>query len=141
MSLAYAVWGSALGYPDTPQFPIILPAGTTYTAQSPSLFTEIEYDEKERWDEVERLAKEANGTKFSIGQQLYYQIHFFANPKFLWDSEYELLIEEYTMMESFNIPLAKSLDEAPARKLRDFTIIKAEVMALQKHYMEKNRGS
>ena len=45
------------------------------------------------------------------------------------------------MIESFNIPLAKSLDEAPARKLRDFTIIKAEVMALQKHYMEKNRGS
>ena len=142
MSLAYAVWGSALGYPDTPQFPIILPLGTTYTAQSPSLFTEIEYDEKERWDEVERLAKEANGTKFSIGQQLYYQVHFFANPRFLFDPEYEQLIEEYYMMESFNIPLAKSLDEAPARKLRDFTIIKAEIMALQKHYMEKQqRGS
>ena len=142
MSLAYAVWGSALGYPDTPQFPIILPLGTTYTAQSPSLFTEIEYDEKERWDEVERLAKEASGTKFSIGQQLYYQVHFFANPKFLFDSEYEQLIEEYYIMESFNIPFAKSLDEAPARKLRDFQIIKAEVMALQKHYMEKQqRGS
>ena len=141
MSLAYAVWGSALGYPDTPQFPIILPLGTTYTAQSPSLFTEIEYDEKERWNEVERLAKEAHGTKFSIGQQLYYQVHFFANPRFLWDSDYDRLIEEYTMMESFNIPLAKSLDEAPAQKLRDFTIIKAEIMALQKHYMEKNRGS
>ena len=142
MSLAYAVWGSALGYPDTPQFPIILPLGTTYTAQSPSLFKQIEYDEKERWDEVERLAKEASGTKFSIGQQLYYQVHFFANPKFLFDSEYEQLIEEYYMMESFNIPFAKSLDEAPARKLRDFQIIKAEVMALQKHYMEKQqRGS
>jgi hypothetical protein len=45
------------------------------------------------------------------------------------------------MMESFNIPLAKSLDEAPAQKLRDFSVIKTEILALQKHYMEKQRGS
>ena len=44
-------------------------------------------------------------------------------------------------MESMNIPVAKSLDTAPAQKLRDFSIIKQEVVALQKYYMEKKRGS
>ena len=88
-----------------------------------------------------RLAKEVAGTKFTIGQQLYYQVHYFANPRFLWEQEYDRLIEEHYMMESFNIPLAKSLDEAPAQKLRDFSIIQIEIMALQKHYMEKQRGS
>jgi hypothetical protein len=42
-------------------------------------------------------------------------------------------------MESFNIPLAKSLDEAPAQKLRDFSVIKTEMMAVQKHFMEKQQ--
>ncbi len=90
---------------------------------------------------MERLAQEADGTKFSVGQQLYYQIHFFANPRFLWDREYDQLIEEYYMMESMNIPIARSLDEAPAQKLRDFSLIKQEALSLQKHYMEKQRGS
>ena len=135
------MWGAALGYTDTPEFPIILPSGTFYTAQSPSLFRAIEYDDEERWNEVERLAQESDGTKFSVGQQLYYQIHFFANPRFLWDREYDQLIEEYYMMESMNIPIARSLDEAPAQKLRDFSLIKQEALALQKHYTEKQRGT
>ena len=139
--MSYAVWGAALGYTETPQFPIILPSGTFYTAQSPSLFRAIEYDDEERWNEVERLAQESDGTKFSVGQQLYYQIHFFANPRFLWDREYDQLIEEYYMMESMNIPIARSLDEAPAQKLRDFSLIKQEALALQKHYTEKQRGT
>ena len=139
--MSFAVWGAALGYTDTPQFPIILPSGTFYTAQSPSLFKTIKYDDEERWKEVERLAQEVDGTKFTVGQQLYYQIHFFANPRFLWEQEYDRLIEEYQMMESMNIPFARSLNEAPAQKLRDFSIIKTEVMAIQKHYMEKQRGS
>ena len=104
MGLAYAVWGAALGYIDTPQFPIILPSGTTYSAQSPSLFKQIKYDDEERWNEVARLAKEVAGTKFTIGQQLYYQVHYFATPRFLWEQEYDRLIEEHYMMESFNIP-------------------------------------
>ena len=141
MSLAYAVWGAALGYVDTPQFPIVLPSGTFYAAQSPSLFKTIEYDDGERWKEVERLAKEVVGTKFSVGQQLYYQVHYFANPRFLWKPDYDLLIEEYQLMEAFNIPLARSLNEAPAQKLRDFSLIKREVAALQQYYMEKNRGT
>ena len=139
--MSFAVWGAALGYTDTPQFPIILPLGTFYTAQSPSLFKTIEYDDEERWNEVERLAQEVDGTKFTVGQQLYYQIHYFANPRFLWEPEYDKLIEEYQMMDNFHIPLATSLDNAPAQKLRDFSIIKTEVLALQKHYMEKQRGT
>ena len=139
--MSYAVWGAALGYVDTPQFPVLLPPGTFYKAQSPSLFKKIKYDDEERWQEIERLAKEVDGTKFTVGQQLYYQVYFFANPKFLWNVEYDRLIEEYYLMESMNIPVAKSLDTAPAQKLRDFSIIKQEVVALQKYYMEKKRGS
>jgi hypothetical protein len=90
---------------------------------------------------VERLAQEVEGTKFSVGQQLYYQVHYFANPRFLWKQEYDRLIEEFTLLETFHIPLAKSLDEAPAQKLRDFSLIKREVAALQQYYMEKNRGT
>ena len=140
MSLAYAVCGSALGYIETPEFPVILPPGISYIAQSPSLFKELRYDEKERWNEIERIAKEADGTKFSIGQQLYYQIHFFANPRFLWEKEYDDLLEEFQLMESLNIPFCTSLNDAPAQKLRDFLIIKTELLFVNKHLMEKNSG-
>ena len=52
----------------------------------------------------------------------------------------ELLIEEYQLMESFKIPIAKSLNDAPAQKIRDFFIIKDELAFLQKNLSEKRRG-
>ena len=139
--MSYAVWASAHGYINTPQFPIILPSETFYTAQSPSLFREVEYNDEERWNEIERLAQEVEGTKFTVGQQLYYQVHYFANPRFLWDKEYDRLIEEFYVMQQMNIPFATSLDRAPSQRLRDFVTIKEEVAALQKHQMEKNSGN
>ena len=138
--MSYAVWGAALGYTQTPQFPVILPLGTSYTAQSPTLFKNIEYTEEEIWKEIERIATEADGIKFSVGQQLYYQVHYFLNLQYLKDQEFELLIEEYQLMESFKIPIAKSLNDAPAQKIRDFFIIKDELAFLQKNLSEKRRG-
>lgn len=138
--MSYAVWCSALGYTETPQFPVILPLGTNYTAQSPTLFKNIQYDEDEIWEEIERIASEADGKKFSVGQQLFYQFHFFANPRYLWDAEFDRIIEEYQLMESFNIPLARSLNDAPALKIRDFFIVKDELNFLRKNLMEKNSG-
>jgi len=43
-------------------------------------------------------------------------------------------------MNSFNIPIARSLNDAPAQKIRDFFVIKDEVSFLQKHLMEKKSG-
>ena len=105
------------------------------------MFREVEYNDEERWNEIERLAQEVEGTKFTVGQQLYYQVHYFANPRFLWDKEYDRLIEEFYVMQQMNIPFATSLDRAPSQRLRDFVTIKEEVAALQKHQMEKNSGN
>tara|TARA_R110000787_G_scaffold273721_1_gene381522 strand:+ start:1011 stop:1145 length:135 start_codon:yes stop_codon:yes gene_type:complete len=43
-------------------------------------------------------------------------------------------------MEAFKIPIATSLNDAPAQKIRDFFIIKDELAFLKKHLMEKKSG-
>jgi len=110
----------------------------TYTAQSPTLYSQVEYDEDEIWREVERIVEECEGKQFSIGQSLYFQIPFFANPQFFYRPEYDEWIEDVMLMDSFNIPLARSLDEAPAFRLEMYNIIKQELIACQNYKQEKN---
>ena len=42
------------------------------------------------------------------------------------------------LMDSFDIPLARSLDEAPAVRMEMYNTIKQELGACQKHQQEKD---
>ena len=139
MCLRYAVWCYGLGTIQTPHLPDILPFN--YTAQSPISGKYETYNEEKVIDELFLIAKESEGTKFSVGQQLYYQVHFFVNPNYLLDKDYYKLIEEYQLMIEFNLPLARTLDEAPANKLRQMQIIHVELDRLKQHVLEKKHGN
>ena len=139
MSLRYAVWCYGLGTVQTPHLPENTPFD--YTAQSPISGKFKHYDEQEVQKELLLIAKESEGTKFSIGQQLYYQAHFFVNPVYLLKNDYYKIIEEYQIMKESNLPLARTLDEAPANKIRQMQIIHSEVEKLKQHLLEKNNGT
>ena len=102
------VWFSLFGWADNGlQYP--------YEAQSPTTREVIEWNETEVWEEIERIVSEK--TKYSIGQNLFYQIPLFANPIMFLDSECQEMIKDYHYCKDYNIPIARSIDEADANIL------------------------
>ena len=112
-----------------------------YHAQSPTLYKRVEYTcINDLIDEVDRIIQEPQTKKYGIGQSLYYQTILFCNPYtliFEWCWE---MLEDYNACKKYNIPLAKSIDEAPAWKLDCFDIIENEIMLCNKH-KQKEDGS
>ena len=77
----------------------------------------------------------------SAGQELYYLLPLFANPKYILDEHHFSLINEYHYVKDYNIPLGKSLNETDALKLDYFTIIKNELASVIRHKQEKDGRS
>lgn len=108
-----------------------------YKHKSPTLHKEIKYTEEEIWAEIGRIADESKKGDFSLGQNLYIHILLFTNPSFFYDQDSIEILEEYSMMKEFNIPLARELDSVDAVKSEMFLIIKREFNSILK-YKAKN---
>ena len=104
--MSLAVWCWYFGTPE----PYELYKSLPYTAQSPTLYKDIKYDDQELWAELERL--ESENKKFSSGQNL---------DNWMWD-----MIAEYNYVTRFNISLGE-LDNVSAHRLDCFTIIEKEI--------------
>ena len=91
------------------------------------------------WNEFERIGEEAERSKWSAGQSLFYQIPLFANAELFLDEEYQNYIREYMMCKRFNIPAAPSLDEADWHRIRYFEFIEEEMNACAKRDQEKKK--
>ena len=111
-----------------------------YEAQSPTLSKIITFSEKEIWDECDRILAEGNKNKFSIGQNLYYNLNFFCNPKFFIDREIEQYVEEYFLSSKFKLPIANNLYNADARTIDIFRLISEELTACENRAKEMNNG-
>ena len=110
-----------------------------YFAQSPTLYKKNEYSSiDDLKDEIHRILQESATKKFGYGQSIYYQSILFCNPYLLIPEWCWEMLEDYNACKKYNIPLAKSLDEAPAWKLDCFDIIENEMMLCGKHIQEKN---
>ena len=129
-----ALWFSSFGIPRTG---LLLP----YTAQSPSFFKRIEYKtRKDVYDEIYRLLSEPNILKHGIGQSLYYQLPFFCNPiEYLSDWCFDM-IQDYHLVNNYNIPLSDSLNNVDAWKLDCFNVIESELNNI-KSYRAKQNGN
>ena len=79
------MWCLYFGFPKTPYPEKIL---YTYEAQSPTLNKVVKYNKREVRDEVVRIVNESRNTKTTVGEALYMQVPFFANPKALWSESY-----------------------------------------------------
>lgn len=132
MGLSMFVWFSQLGYPhNTLQFP--------YKRQSPITKKNKEYESIEDVNEDLYLLMDIfTESKFSLGRNLYFHIPLFANPKWFADEKYNVILKEYNYMKNYNLPLAKTLDDADSFKLEMFDIITTEINSIKEYLGEKN---
>jgi hypothetical protein len=126
------VWCAYLGTPVDvyPSFP--------YTVtQSPFSYKEREFRSiDDVWDEIHKLCTQFKDR--TVGQELYHLIPLFANPSVILEDWHFEMIQEYHYMTKFNIPLARSLDEAPASRLVYFDAIENEINAIMNFKAQKN---
>tara|TARA_R110000744_G_scaffold336683_2_gene441945 strand:+ start:2589 stop:2897 length:309 start_codon:yes stop_codon:yes gene_type:complete len=100
----------------------------------------ITFTEDEIWAECDRVTAEDKHNKFTLGQNLYYNLNFFCNPKFFIDSEIEAYIEDYFVSTKFNLPLSQTLHEADAKTIDIFRLISEEISACEKRSGEIKNG-
>ena len=91
------------------------------------------------WNEFERIGIEAEQSKWSAGQSLFYQIPLFANAELFLDESSQDYIREFMMCKRFNIPAATSLDEADWHRMKYFEFIDEEMNACMKRDQEKKK--
>ena len=108
-----------------------------YIAQSPITRKTREFNTvNDIWEEVELVAKTERDGR-TLGQDLWYLIPLFANPSYILSNDYYHTINEYYYVTEYNIPLAKSLDEADAVKLESFNIVKNELAVAMNQKQKK----
>jgi hypothetical protein len=94
----------------------------------------ITFTEDEIWSECERIIAEDEHNKFTLGQNLYYNLNFF------FDREIEGYVEDYFVSTKFNLPLSQTLHEADAKTIDIFRLISEEISACEKRSKEMNNG-
>ena len=110
-----------------------------YKRQSPVTKRVKTYKNIEQvWEEIEMLIEKWKDSKFSLGRNLYFHLPLFMNPKWIINPEDNVLLKEYNWVKEFNIPLAKDLDSADARRIEIFDIIRNEVNEIKIYMSEKN---
>jgi hypothetical protein len=129
------VWASALGSPES-----VWPAAGTYEAQSPTLGQRIEYDDGVIVQECERMAAEAQGTKWSAGRSIWLQAPFCFNPQRLYSAEAFGWLEDYRLSLATNTPLALTVDQLPADMADAVLVIQREEAAVQAYRQEQANG-
>ena len=75
---------------------------------------------------------EAKEKGFDIGEALYNQLFFFADPSMMYDKECQNLIKKYIFCDTFNCPPYPSLEETPAELVDNFLLIKQEIAKASK---------
>ena len=64
---------------------------------------------------------------FDVGEALYNQHFFFADPEHLFNAACQNIIKKFVYCDTFNCPPYPSLQETPARLVDDFLLIKREI--------------
>lgn len=111
-----------------------------YTAESPTLGKKIKFNKDEIFNEFQRIADEAGGTRWSVGQSLYYQSPLFCDIGKFVDKDSQDMIGEYTVCKQFHVPAASTLDEMEWDRFQGFQVIEEEMISCQKREMELKRG-
>ena len=111
-----------------------------YKAKSPTLKKTITYTEDELWNEVDRILDEDTERKFTPGTNLYYNLVLCADSSYFCTAETSFTLEEYMSMKRFNIPIARTIDEADYERLVIFSAIDEEMNAISNEEVKKNHG-
>lgn len=89
------------------------------------------------YDEIIRLYDIAEKKGYNLGEALYSQLFFFADPDLLVDSKMQDRIKEYNYCKTFNCSVYPSLYETPADIVDDFLVIEEEYNYCMKKQQEE----
>ena len=76
--------------------------------------------------------QEAIERGFDVGEALYTQLFFFADPAHLYDIDCQNLIKKYIFCDNFKCPPYPSLEETPAEIVDNFLLIRNEIAKASK---------
>ena len=117
----------------------VSPYSLPYTATSPLTYEKREYKTTDDiWNEVEEIVIVNRKTSRSIGQDLYYLVPLFTDPNYLIEDWHLEIINEYNMVQNFNISLGE-LDQIEARRLEHFSLIHNEYNSIRKHDLDNGK--
>ena len=121
------------GVPDTEW-----PAAGRWHAQSPTLGKVIEYDEREVWAEVERIASEAASNGWPLGHALFTQLPFFASAHWFLQPDALRWMKDLRLIRATHTPAAHTLDEMSNAFAEAVILIENEEAAAMNHMRGKH---
>jgi hypothetical protein len=119
MSLGLLAWLTAAGWPEPPW-----PRTGSYQATSPTLRTDLIYDDDEIAREAERILSGDGGLK-----ALYETLPLFAHPARLVTGPAWEWLSLWRQSQATGLPIARTLDEAPAHDVLAFELLDRETRA------------
>ena len=123
-----AVWISQLGFVNNEKF--IFP----YTARSPITNKKKTFENiKDVLSEIEKIINRKEIQKFGVGQTLYYEIPFFANPSMVINNWCLDMIHDFKLVTNYNVPLSVDLESASVFKIDCFSVIEQEINNIKNH--------
>lgn len=116
----------------------VSPYSLPYSEVSPVDYKRREYGTVEDiWEEIERIIEVNNRTTRSIGQDLYNLLPLFTNPAYVIEDWQLEVINEYNIVQNFNVSLGE-LDNVPNDRLNCFSVIHREYNAIKDIESKKN---
>ena len=76
--------------------------------------------------------EEAIEKGYDVGEAIYNQLFFFADPEEVYNQKCQTLIKKYVYCTDFNCPPYPSLQETPANFVDDFLLIKNTIKKASK---------
>lgn len=133
MGLAFCVWWSF--YSSTH---FVSPYSLPYNEVSPTTYKRREYGNiDDIWNEIEDIKTINTRTSRTIGQDLYHLVPLFTNPSYIIEDWHLEMINEYNIVQNFNISLGV-LDDVPNDRLNCFSVIHREYNAIKELEGKKN---
>lgn len=79
------------------------------------------------------------GGEWTLGQSLFFQLPYFADPSFFFDPDVADVLDDYRVSMALGVPLAATLDELPAFRADKFAVIAEELAAIRRNRETKRR--
>jgi len=131
--LAFCVWWSF--YSDAH---FVSPYSLPYNEVSPVDYKRREYGTVEDiWSEIGRIKEVNDRVSRTIGQDMFHLVPLFTDPKYILEDWMLEVINEYNIVQSFNVSLG-NLDDVPNDRLNCFSVINREYNAIKEIEAKKN---
>ena len=131
--LAFCVWWNF--YSD-PHF--VSPYSLPYNEVSPVDYKRREYGNMDDvWSEIDKIMEVNSRVSRTIGQDLFHLVPLFTDPDYLIEDWQLEVINEYNIVQNFNVSLGV-LDDVPNNRLNCFSVINREYNAIKEMEQKKN---